>query len=525
MKIQLVHPPTYVNPKALTALRPSPPLGLAYIAAALEQAGHAVSVVDAVALGPEELVREGRVLRLGLSPEAIVEHIDADTRAVGLTNMWSFSWPVVRELIHRLKERRPDVTLVCGGEHFNGLPEFSMQAAPIDYVVRGEGEESAVEIFRAIERGTLDAATLSGIASIVWRDGERIVANPSRARIRDVDTIPEPAWHLFDLDTYNRHGLKTGIDYGYMVPILATRGCPYECTYCSSPRMWTQRWYARDPEKVADEIERYVREYGANNFPFQDLTAIIRKDWIMDFCASMIRRGLDVRWQLPSGTRCEVIDAEMTPLLYQAGCRSLNYAPESGSDETRKLIKKKMKKESLFKAVDAAVKERINLSCFIVLGFPLDTDRMVRENLKFVRELALRGVDDIACGFFFPIPATELFDYLAAKGKTDLSDQKLLAPILVHDRYMTDDRNFSDHIPSWRLSLYRYLVLLNFYPLAFLTHPGRVFRTLRNVVLRREESKLDSFLNIYTKNLGRKLRRLFRRPGAPVPRDGAAPRT
>ncbi|MBZ0252862.1 MAG: radical SAM protein, partial [Candidatus Methylomirabilis sp.] len=281
------------------------------------------------------------------------------------------------------------------------------------------------------------------------------------------------------------------------------------CTYCASPRMWTTRWYARDPEKVVDEIEGYVKKYGANNFPFQDLTAILKKDWIVAFCKAIINRGLDIRWQFPSGTRCEVVDDDVAPLLFQSGCRSMCYAPESGSDETRRLIKKKMKKEALFGAVDAAVKQKINLTCFIVLGFPHDTDAMIRENFKFVRELAIRGVEDIACGFFFPIPATELYDYLADKGKIDLSDKKLLAPILVHDRYLTPDRNFSDHIPSWRLTLYRYLVLLNFYPLAFLTHPGRVARIVKNVILRREESKLDSFLNIYTRNLGRKIRMLF----------------
>jgi len=242
------------------------------------------------------------------------------------------------------------------------------------------------------------------------------------------------------------------------------------------------------------------------------------------FCREILARRLDVCWQLPTGTRCEVVDDEVADLLWRSGCRSFAYAPESASDETRQLIKKRMKKESLFGAVDAAVKHGINLTCFIVLGFPHDRDAHLRENLPFVRELARRGVEDIACGFFFPVPATELYDELVARGRIRNDDESLLAPILSHDRYLTRARNFCDHVPAWRLTLYRLLVLVNFYPLAFLTHPRRVLRTLRNVVVSREESKLDSFLRNTLRHWSRRFRRLSRprtkslaRPDTAVP--------
>jgi radical SAM superfamily enzyme YgiQ (UPF0313 family) len=506
MKIQLIHPPVYVNPKALTSLRPAPPLGLAYVAAALERAGHAVEIIDAVAEAPKQVQPEGRVLRLGLSPERIVERIAPDTVALGLTNMWSFSWPVVRDLIHEIKQKRPALPLVCGGEHFSGMPEFSMQAAPIDYVVLGEGEEAAIELFHRIECSLRDGLRFdpSEVPGICWRDGERIVVGPRWPRIKAIDEIAWPAWHLFDLDTYNAHDLKSGIDYGYMVPMLATRGCPYSCTYCSSPQMWTTRWFARSPARFADELEHYVKTYGAKNFPLQDLTAILKKQWIVDFCREIISRGLDIRWQLPSGTRCEIVDDEVAHLLYESGCRTLCFAPESASDETRKRIKKRMKKESLFAAIDAAVAQRINLTCFIVLGFPGDRDRNIRENLRFARGLARRGVEDVACGFFFPIPSTELYGYLSERGRISLDDESLMAPIFVHDRFLTGRRNYSSHIPAWRLTVYRWLVVLNFYSVHFLTHPGRLWRLLRNLWRGTEESKLDSFLQITLKNWRRK---------------------
>jgi anaerobic magnesium-protoporphyrin IX monomethyl ester cyclase len=512
MKLQLIHPPVYVNLQAWTALRPAPPLGLAYIAGALRKAGHQVSVIDALAEAPEQTVREGRVMRLGLSPEEIVARLERDTELVAVTNMWSYSWPTVRELLHQIKRARPELIIVCGGEHFSGLPEWSMEQAPIDYVVRGEGEETIVELVAAIERGDLEPAKVAGL---VWRDnssssGGTIVRNAARARIDAVDDIPWPAWDLFDIEAYNTYGLKTGIDYGKMVPIIATRGCPYSCTYCSSPRMWTTKWLARDPVLVADEVEHWAKTYGADNFPFQDLTVVIKRDWIIAFCKEILSRKLDIRWQLPSGTRCEVIDDEVADLLYRSGCRALAYAPESGSDEVRKRIKKRMKREGLMEAVDAAVKSGLHLTCFIVLGFPHDSEAEIRENVAFVRELARRGVEDLACGFFFPIPSTELFDYLVEKKRILLTDDFLLTPILSHDRYLTEDRNFSEHLSAKRLTMYRLLLLLNFYAVSFATHPGRIFRTIGNVLRGREESKLDSFFRIQVKNVRRKLAALVR---------------
>ena len=118
------------------------------------------------------------------------------------------------------------------------------------------------------------------------------------------------------------------------VPILATRGCPYQCTYCSAPNMWLPRWIPRDPIKVVDEIEYYSKNFSAKNFPFQDLTAIIKKEWIKAFCEEIIKRNLNITWQLPTGTRSEAIDDEIASLLKKSGMTSMAYAPESGSEET-----------------------------------------------------------------------------------------------------------------------------------------------------------------------------------------------
>ncbi len=122
MKVTLIHPPVYINKNGLTALRPSLPLGLAYIAAVLRDDKHQITVVDALGLAPEQMVPDGDIWRLGLTPAEIVARIPADTQAIGVTSMWSYSWPIVRELLHALKAAFPRVPIVCGGEHFTAVP-------------------------------------------------------------------------------------------------------------------------------------------------------------------------------------------------------------------------------------------------------------------------------------------------------------------------------------------------------------------------------------------------------------------
>jgi radical SAM superfamily enzyme YgiQ (UPF0313 family) len=474
-------------------MRPAPPVGLAYVGAALRRAGHGVSLIDAVGEAPTQTLPDGVLLRLGLSVEHIVERIDPDAGAFAITTMFSHSWPVVRELIRALKAARPDTPIVCGGEHFTALTELSMQQAPIDYIVMGEGEEIAVQLFAGLDSGAdFDP---SGIDGIAWRRGDEIVRNARAQRIRAVDDLPWPAWDLFDLDAYNENNFFSGNKYGKTVPILATRGCPYQCTYCSSPSMWTTRWYARNPVDVADEIECYVERYGANNFPFHDLTAILKREWILDFTREIIRRGLDIRWQLPSGTRCEVVDEEVAPLVARSGCRSLAYAPESGSVRTRKLIKKQMKTESLTRAVEVTVRNGINLSSFLVIGFPHDTHEDLRETVRLARRLARMGVDDTSCCFFVPMPSTELYRTLEAKGRVELSDDFLELPIRAIDKLLREQANFCENLSARQLNFYKYWIFLNFYVVSFLTHPGRVWKLLRNLVNDVEDSKMDVFLH------------------------------
>jgi radical SAM superfamily enzyme YgiQ (UPF0313 family) len=193
--------------------------------------------------------------------------------------------------------------------------------------------------------------------------------------------------------------------------------------------MWLPRWIPRDPVKVVDEIESYVKRYGAGNFPFQDLTAIIQKSWIKAFCEELIRRDLRIQWQLPTGTRSEAIDAEVARLLNASGMTSMAYAPESGSDLTRRLIKKKMTASKLFESIDAAADAGLNVAVWLVIGFPHDRPEHIAENLPFLDELARHGVTDIGIAFYMALPGTELFNSLYDAGRIKI-DRRYFRHIL-----------------------------------------------------------------------------------------------
>jgi radical SAM superfamily enzyme YgiQ (UPF0313 family) len=512
MKVQLIHPPIYLNVHAMTALRPSLPLGLAYVAAALRRAGHEVAVLDAVAEAPDQVTQGAlkQLFALGLTPLQIVARLDPEAEVIGVTNMWSFSWPLVRELLRGIRAARPGVPILAGGEHFTGLPEFSMEQAPIDFIVLGEGEEGALDVVDGIAGGRTDWSEVPGI---VYRDaaGKPVRSLRPRERNQAVDSIAPPAWDLFAIDVYDRHDYVNGIKAGKTIPILATRGCPYQCTYCSSPNMWTTKWFPRDPEQVVDEIAGYVQRYGATNFPFQDLTAIVKRDWILAFCKALLARKLDVTWQFPSGTRCEVIDDEVARHLALTGGRSLALAPESGSERTRKLIKKQMKTESLLKAVKASVANGLNVTCFIVIGFPHDTAEDLAQTRRLARQLAWWGIDDVAVGFFFPIPNTQLYRELLQRGRIALSDDFLLTPIFANEEKLLPENCYCDGLTARQLTWQKYRILLNFYGTSFALRPWRVLAILWSALRGKETRKLETFLVDIRRKAGIALRNRFRR--------------
>ena len=488
--ITLIRPPIAMrkNPVSMPAI---PPIGLAYVASSLREAGHHVDVIDAFGENVSQLIGfNDCVDYVGLSILEIVDRVAPQTQLIGVSCMFSQEWPGNRALIEALKSRLPSVPIMMGGEHATALCEYIMHNSPaVDFCVLGEGEETVVEFVQAL----FTTGDLSKIHGIAYRHNGQIVKAPRRGRVRDIDSFPVPAWDLFPVHNYLDRGLCTGAFKGRTMPILATRGCPFQCTFCSSPNMWTQRWIARNPRLLLEEMKWLIEKYQVENFEFSDLTAIVKKQWTVEFSRLLLESGLRIEWQLPTGTRSEAIDAEVCNLLYKSGCRSLVYAPESGSPTELKRIKKALHLDRTIESMKSALRAGINVRSNFVLGFPGETHREVLESFKFLFKLAWIGVHDITHFVFVPYPGTELFEELRKKGRIQELNDEYFTNLLAFTE-LNNSISYTDYISSSQLAFYRIAAQVWFYGLMFLFRPWRLVQTLFYVFQEKQRSRMEVVL-------------------------------
>ncbi len=489
MKVCLINPPRLIKPMSVV-LKPAPPLGLAFIAAALRQRGDEVTVIDTLAEGFDTYHDfKGILAANGLSPEQIAERIPAETKLIGLSVMFSGNWPLNRALIDYLGDRFPEATLIAGGEHITAVPELSIrQTRRLAVCVLGEGEATVVDVAQAIE----DGRPLSTVEGIAYRDERNHPARTCRRkRIIEVDAIARPAWDLFPLKLYREKSMIYGVDRGVAsLPVMATRGCPYQCTFCSSPEMWGTRYLMRTPQAVADEIEYFASTYGIGNFDFYDLTAIIRKTWIIDFCKELIGRDLRITWQIPAGTRSEAIDQEVASYLYRSGCRNITYAPEAGSPETLRAIKKKVNLERMLRSISFSARERMNIKINFMLGFPDETHRNIWQSIAFLVRASWYGVHDMSPAIFSPYPGSELFDRMLAEGRIDMDDDEYFYR-MVHVDTLFSNHFYNEHVSARALRFYLMLYVVIFYGSNYIFHPSRIVATIYHLATNRFESRAE----------------------------------
>lgn len=356
-RIALVRPPAIQLKKSFSSYGAIPPIGLAYIAAVLRNAGHRLQVIDSPGEGIDRL-RDiespiGTLSLNGLNADEIVECLELDTEILGITHMFLHEWSTIREIAAKAKKRIPDLKVILGGENATAFhPWIFEQCTAVDYCVLGEGEAAAVELVERILAG----ATTEGVSGIASRTAGQNASNSLSERMTRVDEIPRPAWDLFPVERYLTRADNYGVHRGRSIPMLATRGCPYQCTFCSSPQMWTTKYVTRSPREVVEEIKSYVEEYRVDNVDFCDLTAIIEPEWILEFGNLLKQEGVDITWQLPVGTRSEALDQEVLGLIFETGCRNITYAPESGSERMLKILKKKVKLPRMLASLRSARK-------------------------------------------------------------------------------------------------------------------------------------------------------------------------
>lgn len=470
-----------------------PPIGLAYVAAALERAQHHVALIDGVGDYADQNYRKAFGVRWfevnGAHVNQIVAGVDVNTRLIGVTCMFMHHWPLVREILHALRARFPSVVIVLGGEHASGNFESVLLETSVDCVVLGEGEETIVEFANAVEKGL----SITNVAGTAWREGNQVHKGAIRARIVDIDTIAPPAWHLVPVKAYASRKLFSGPSLGTSMPIMATRGCPYQCTFCTSPQMWTTKWIARTPKYVVDEIGDYRIRFGANDFQFVDLTAIIKRDWILAFCRELRSRNWpDVKWQLPSGTRSEAIDYEVGLELVASGCSILTYAPESGSVAQLRRIKKKVKIDRMLESIRDVRRAGVSVECFMILGFPDEEIIDVLKTYVLIFRFAIIGVESVILSGYRPAPGTESTELLVRTGTIEWNDD--LCMDVIESNSLIGGRSFSPIFSNGQIWLLRFFGYGLFFFVSFLCRPWRPFKIAYNLLREKQTSKLEKSL-------------------------------
>lgn len=469
-------------------VNPVPPIGVAYLAGAAKSAGHKVTCIDAAG---EALQRfricplDDRLLENGLSMEEIVERIPADTNVIGVSCMFSMDWFYMIRLIRMIRAQFPKPFLVVGGEHVTAEYEYILKTMPeIDACVLGEGENKLINLLNALEAG-VPKEKLPGVVVLDSKTGALIhnEEKDGEYRILDVNSIPWPAWDILPIQSYLKSGHGHGSHHQRAIPMLASRGCPHRCTFCSSAQMWTIRWKAREVKDVIEEIKYYVRELGINRVEFYDLTAIIDKRWILEFCQRLLDENLGITWSMPSGTRTEALSQDVLELIKKSGCIKLSYPLETGNPRVNKLINKKINYDLSLGSMKNAVDAGIIVKTSIIIGFPFQTWRDILAEYMFAIRLAWIGSRDIVYYNFMPYPGSALHNQLVAEGKIvkDENYPEFLA--------RTFPGNFTDGqswCPTFSGRVLRFLCLFGiaqFYFFQFLFRPHwiivSVYRMLR----------------------------------------------
>lgn len=371
-----------INPPQLTGYS-QPPMGLALIASVLEREGYPVSILDANALK----LHPGKVA--SQAPEADI---------VGLTAMT----PTVNAAIsiaRHLKQANPDLTIILGGPHAVLLPEETLATAPeIDVIVRGEGEETFIELLRALEgkRG------LDSISGITYRRNGEIVSAPTKSTQVDLDSLPFLAYHLLPWQRY-----KPSPPHGRALPfaaIITSRGCPYKCAYCSKP-VFGSRFRGQSPERVVDEIVYHQRKLGINELAFYDDVFTLNKERAYAIADEIIKRGVKISWSCE--TRVDLVDKELLRHIKQAGCYAIAYGIESGSPEILATLNKGITLQQAEEAVRLSQEVGLQTIGYFMIGSPGETPETVRQTIDFAKKLKL---DFAQFSVTIPFPGTKLYE-------------------------------------------------------------------------------------------------------------------
>lgn len=365
--------------------------GSVYLASVLRDQGHSVKVLDLLISEP--------------NPEKVSRAVEEqDPDLVGITSV-TMTFPMATRIASWAKEAKSSTIVALGGPHVTFVPERSLMECPeADLIVRGEAEETILELVEALEKGR----DLREVKGITFREKGGFLSTPDRPLLRDLDSLPPPAWDLLPLARYRVLRGKVGV--------LSSRGCPYGCIFCVGHKMVGKKGRFRDPAKVVDEME-WLAKRGFTSIGIDDDLFTLRRGHALAICEELASRRLPITWH--TFARVDTVDEELLGAMAKAGCTDLLYGVESGSQEILDGIGKKITLEQVRKAVRMAENAGIRVFASFILGLPGET----RDSLKLTRDFAR----SLGCKYGFhvlaPFPGTKIWENPQAFGMKILTER------------------------------------------------------------------------------------------------------
>jgi|Deesub1362B_J571_1020462.scaffolds.fasta_scaffold00398_27 radical SAM superfamily enzyme YgiQ (UPF0313 family) len=380
MKVLLVNPPSETAIKEYLGAA-APPIGLASLAAVAIQEGCKVKVVDAVALNFDFHQLEKEISKF--KPEVV---------GVTATTPGIYSAYRVAEIGKEL-----GCHTVIGGPHATFMDvEVITECDAVDVVVRGEGEVTFSQLLDAFEKDKL-----SDVAGITFRDGEMIVRTPKRKFVEDLDTLPVPAFDF--LPKYYTGNSNFGA-------VMTSRGCPYCCVFCSSSRLFGNIWRGHSADRVVEELS-LLNEMGIRNVEFMDDTFNVNKRRAIEISKKIRQERLDISWI--SSSRVDTFNVDAAREMRKAGCHSLYFGIESGSQRILDFIGKNISVEKAEKAVKKAKELGFRVIGSFVIGFHHEKVEEMDKTIKLARKLPL---DFAQFTIATPYPGTKLYEIASRLG-------------------------------------------------------------------------------------------------------------
>ena len=505
MKILLVNPP-----EAHYGKTPGPscgiPLGIAYIAAVLKKSGYTVKILDFLVCKEFSVAPTGDGgIAYGAPWPVIRQKIAGENPdIVGISNAFTTQFENAVRMADAVKEINNKIYVVVGGAHPSAMPgDFFEKSNSVDAIIAGEGENTFLELAGAL-RENKDLSTIKGL---VYKKDGRIYSTPARAHIEDLDALPLPAYELLDMEEYFRKRyqlISSRPAFIYpgserTVNLITSRGCPYNCVFCSIHQTMGYKWRAHSTEYVLNHIKFIKEKFAVTHLHFEDDNLTLDRERFKKIIDGLIKLGAAITWDTPNGVRADTLDEEVLKRCKTSGCVYIIMGVESGDRQVLdNIIGKRLSLKKVEEVSRICSKIKLNLEAFFVIGFPGETKNNIKNTLLFALKLQFKyGVYPILF-IATPLPGTKLYDICLKNGyiQKELPYKQISSSVLKTGMFGTDDFTLSDIRKAFRdfIRLRACLTMLDFLKFCIFNFPlfmrrlkalpeGQGFRlSLRNLI-------------------------------------------